>query len=84
MKIECSRQLCAEQTDRHTDKVTPWAPSRSQKVFIKLFLFDHQPASNRHRSIRVIKAQHYSGCYSRFVRTFESIFHLHIVRPRNG
>ena len=35
MKIECSRQLCAERTDRrtdrHTDKVTPWAPSRSQK-----------------------------------------------------
>ena len=30
MKIECSRQLCAErtdrQTDRQTDRVTPWAP----------------------------------------------------------
>ena len=31
MKIECSRQTCAERTDRQTDKVTPWAPSRSQK-----------------------------------------------------
>ena len=31
MNFECSRQTCAERTDRHTDKVTPWAPSRSQK-----------------------------------------------------
>ena len=32
MKNDCSRALCAGRTDRQTDKVTPWAPSRSQKV----------------------------------------------------
>ena len=35
MKIESLRQTCAGQTDtqthRHTDRVTPWAPWRSQK-----------------------------------------------------
>ena len=35
MKILCSRQLCAEWTDKHTDKVTPWASSRSQKRGVK-------------------------------------------------
>ena len=31
MKNDCSRALCAGRTDGQTDKVTPWAPCRSQK-----------------------------------------------------
>ena len=26
MKIQCFRQVCAGQTHRQTDRVTPWAP----------------------------------------------------------
>ena len=31
MKIETFRQVCAGRTDRQIDRVTPWAPLRSQK-----------------------------------------------------
>ena len=53
MKIECSRQLWAGQTDRRTDRVTPWAPQSEPKMspknksalkhftFVNLFLNIH-------------------------------------------
>ena len=33
MKIECSRQLCAEKTDRRTDRVTPCAPIGAKNIY---------------------------------------------------
>ena len=85
MKIECSRQLCAERTDRRTDGQSDTLSScRSQKSFNSTYNSGRSPVLNLNRhKVHLLRRLHNTQCRAEIWQGYGNFFQKDIFRLRS-